>query len=98
MLKTGSVRMIKKQHFILSVKLGYEKSEKKFDVGFVKKGSKKGVFWGKLSPNDFFGRKKRLCRRGGFGVFWAKIGSARILCKKIAKIYKFYSIFKGSIF
>jgi hypothetical protein len=58
MLKTGSIRMIKKQHFIYGVNSGSEKSEKKFDVGFVKKGSKKGVFWGRLSPNDFLVVKK----------------------------------------
>jgi hypothetical protein len=58
MLKTGSDRMIKKQHFINGVKSWYEKSVKIFDTGFVKKGSKKGEFWGKLSPNDFLVDKK----------------------------------------
>ena len=50
--------MIKKQHFIYGIKLGYEKSVKIFDTCFVKKGLKKGEFRGRLSPNDFLVVKK----------------------------------------
>lgn len=50
--------MIKKQHFINGVKSWYEKSVKIFDTCFVKKGLKKGEFWGKLSPNTFLVDKK----------------------------------------